>query len=190
MSFKYTAAIAEHFVDLYRTGRFTLTELCKAIDITPTTFYHWKEHNANFKKKLEQADKHRLINIKEIATKGLVKLLEGGEQGDIVEEFTVTTRPIYKYPWLEEDDPMQEILTPAGTHVLIGYKRTTKILMPDAKSVQFALRNADRENYPDTQKAEVKNTGNATLPVIITTPASIKFDFPSNTVDESESKQD
>lgn len=185
---KFEDAKAETFIDLYVTGLYSLKEMCRMAGFSMSTYYHWKASNEGFKKKLAEAEKLRIPEIKEASTRALMRLIEGGEYEEIHEEYErpdITIMP--KYPYLDSDDPlnveaaekeiakMQEM-----PPVLVRRKISHKVIMPNAQSVQFALRNLDKENFPDLQKQEITGEGGKPIPILLIKPESIDTHFPSD----------
>lgn len=188
MSLQYEAAKVETFIDMYITGQYTLTYMCMQSGFSLTTYYHWKRTNEDFQKKLAIAEKMRIPEIKEIATRGLIRLCEGGDYEEVHEEYETPEIVIpLKNPYLDDDDPVnvkhrEEMLKnfKPPTPVLIRRKVSRKVIMPNAASVQFALRNLDKENFPDLQKQELSGAQGGPVAVLLVKPGSIDTHFPSD----------
>lgn len=188
MSLAYEAAKVETFLDMYVTGQYTLQHMCMQAGFSMTTYYHWKRTNPDFQKKLANAEKIRIPEIKESATRALMRLIEGGEYDETHEEYETPEIVIpLKNPYLDYDDPVnvsarEEMLKAIGKPepVLVRRKVSRKVIMPNAASVQFALRNLDKENFPDLQKQEITGDKGGPVAVLIVKPESIDTHFPSD----------
>lgn len=189
MSIKYTPAKAESFCDHYATGLYTLTELCKLIDISMGTYYYWEENIPEFKELLATAKKRKIGNMYTIAAKGAIKLLSGMEYDEISEEYEVPSRPI-KYDFLDDDDDLNKLIAPEPPKpVLVKRYITKKVIMPNPNTVIFVLRNLDRTNFPD-DNSKPNNGPQQPVPVAFIAPAGMRVNFPSNTEDADTNKPD
>lgn len=188
MSLKYEAAKVETFLDMYITGQYTLTTMCMQAGFSLTTYYHWKRTNPDFQKKLQIAESMRIPELKEIATRGLIRLCEGGEYEEIHEEYETPEIIIpLKNPYLDDDDPVnvahrEAVIKnmPRPAPVLVKRKVSHKVIMPNAASVQFALRNLDKDNFPDLQKQELTGNQGGPVAVLLVKPDSINTHFPTD----------
>jgi transposase-like protein len=185
MSIKYTPAKAESFCDHYATGLYSIAELCRLVDITTGTFYYWKENYDDFKKLLEAADKRKITSIHTLAIRGLVKLIGGLEYDEISEEYEVpATKP--KYDFLDDDDELNQIIKPEEPKpVLVKRYVTKKVILPNVNAVMFALRNLDKENFPENKELTFDNK--QPIPVAFIPPPGMVVSFPSNTDDDTNS---
>lgn len=190
MSIKYTPAKAESFCDHYATGLYSITELCKLIDISPGTYYYWKEHIEEFQQLLATAEKRKITQIHSLAIKGAVKLISGVEYDEISEEFEVPPQPT-TYDFLDDDDPLNNIISPEPPKpVLVKRYVTKKVILPNPNTVIFMLRNLDKENFPDNNDKPKSGEPTQPVPVAFIAPAGLRVSFPSNTEDADTNKPD
>lgn len=188
MSLVYQAAKVETFMDMYITGQYTLQHMCQQSGFSVTAYYHWKRCNKDFQNKLAIAEKMRIPEIKEIATRGLMRLCEGGEYEEIHEEYELPTVVIpLKNPYLDDDDPINVAYREEAMKnfeppkpVLVRRRVSKKVIMPNAASVQFALRNVDRENFPDLQKQQIEGNNGGPIAVLLVKPGSVDTNFPTD----------
>lgn len=179
MSLKYRPAVVEAFIDHYITGLYSISELCKLVDISTGAYYYWKETNEEFQAKLEAADKLKIHNIHTLATRGLVKLLTGCEYDETTEEFEVPP-PAPKYSFLDDDDELNELIKPPDPVPVLKRKIVTKkVVLPNPNTVMFTLRNLDKANFPENKELKLENM--QPIPVAFIPPAGMKISFPSNT---------
>jgi len=142
---KYSKTMVDKIVELYSTGRHSIKQICEATKINLSTYHAWRnDPEKDFSNRLKKADADRLDNIKGMATKGLVTLLEGKEYDEVQ-----TT---------EEHDGK------------VTLKVTNKVIMPNPTSVIFALSNADSGNFQQKQKHEHGGIGDQAIEIIITKP--------------------
>jgi hypothetical protein len=188
MSTKYTPAKAESFCDHYATGLYSITELCKLVDISIGTYYYWRENNDEFKALLAAADKRKIHNIHVLAVKGAIKLITGMEYDEVSEEFEIPAAPV-KYDFLEDDDPLNKIISPEPPQpVLVKRYVTKKVVLPNANAVLFMLRNLDKENFPDNNDKPKGTEPTQPVPVAFIAPPGLRVNFPSNTEDADTNK--
>lgn len=181
MSLKYRPAIVETFMDHYATGLYTLTELCKLCDISQATYNYWLDNHKEFAERLKEADKHKIRNIHTIATKGMIKLLSGVEYDEITEEYEMPPPP-RKYDFLDDDDPLNNLIQPAKPEPILKKRFITKkVVLPHANTVMFTIRNLDKINFPDNKEVTLDNK--QPIPVAFIPPAGMVVSFPSNTED-------
>ena len=183
MSLKYTEAIAESFFDHYATGLYSIEELCKLVNISVSTYYYWKENIPEFKTGLAAAEKRKIHNIHSLAIKGAVRLITGEEYDEVSEEFELPP-PKPKYEFLDDDDPLNEIIKPEDPKPILKKRYVTrKRVLPNANTVMFALRNLDKENFPDNKELKFDNM--QPIPVAFVPPAGMIPNFPSNTDEDA-----
>jgi hypothetical protein len=117
-----------------------------------------------------------------------MRLIEGGEYEEIHEEYETPEVVIpLKNPYLDYDDPVnvehrEKMLKTmeAPQPVLVRRRVSRKIIMPNASSVQFTLRNLDKENFPDLQKQEITGDKGGPVAVLLVKPGSVDTHFPSD----------
>lgn len=188
MSIKYTPAKAESFCDHYATGLYSIAELCQLVDISTGTYYYWKENYEDFKKLLAAADKRKIHNIKTLAIKGAIKLISGVEYDEVSEEYEVPPQPV-KYDFLDDDDPLNQIISPDPPKpILVKRYITKKVILPNPNTVIFILRNLDKENFPDNNDKPKGGEPIQPVPVAFIAPAGMQINFPSNTEDADTNK--
>jgi hypothetical protein len=186
-SLTYTAGIAESFLDHYATGLYSITELCKLVNISTNAYYYWKKNIPEFQEALKEAEKRKIHNIHTLAIKGAVRLITGEEYDEVSEEYEVPP-PKPKYDFLDDDDPLNQVIKPEEPKPVLKKRYVTKKrVLPNANAVMFALRNLDKENFPDNKELKFDNT--QPIPVAFVPPAGVVPNFPSNTeADASDSK--
>lgn len=190
MSIKYTPAKAESFCDHYATGLYSLTELCKLVDISMGAYYYWKENYQEFQLLLKAADKRKIHNLHTLAIRGAVKLISGMEYDEISEEYEVPVQPI-KYDFLDDDDPLNKLISPEPPKpVLVKRYITKKVILPNPNTVIFMLRNLDKENFPDNNDRPKGGEPIQPVPIAFIAPAGMRVSFPSNTEDADTNKPD
>lgn len=74
---KYSEHLVERIVELMETDLFSIAEICRKTEISPKTFYEWKQTKPEFKIALEKAAELRDEALFTSARIGLKQLLEG-----------------------------------------------------------------------------------------------------------------
>jgi len=144
---KFNKEISAKIVAFWETGEHTISDICEATGISRETFYRWKKR-PSFEKALDGAYKKRMDNIKGIATSGLMLLLRGKEYEEITTEYV-------------EGKPDADGITKPK---IKSQKKVKRIILPNAATVIFVMKNLDSENFPNTVSAEVSGKGGAALP--------------------------
>ena len=144
---KFNKEIAEKIVGFWRTGEHTISDICIACGISRETYYRWKDKRASFGKQIAAADVERMDRIKEVATSGLMTLLRGKEFEEITTEYV-------------EGKPDQEGNTKPK---IKSQKKVKRIILPNAATVIFVMKNLDQENFPNVVSAELTGKGGSAL---------------------------
>lgn len=122
--------------NLIKSDDYAIYEICDQVGINQDTWYDWKNNHPEFVIAIEKADEQRLDTFKKAARSGLLTLLQGKEWEEVITEYT------------SDKDGKPKIRL---------QKKTKKIILPNAISVIFALKNTDSSNFKDTH--ELDHTG-------------------------------
>lgn len=74
---KYTEKLTEKIVSLIEEDTYSISEICKTLNISRKSFYEWKDTKQGFKKAIEKATERRDDKLLMIARRSLKKKLEG-----------------------------------------------------------------------------------------------------------------
>jgi len=131
---KYSKELAKKIVELWATGEHTITAICTAVEIDRDTFYTWKKKKKAFAKMLEEVEQKRLDKIKEVAVSGLMILLRGKKYEETVTEYVnVKDANGQSKPEIKSQ------------------RKTKKVILPNATTVIFTLKNLDNSNFAKSQ---------------------------------------
>ena len=144
---KFEKEIAGKIIELWEVGEHSIVGICEAVNISRDTFYKWKKRAA-FAKALELANKKRMDNIQDVARSGLMTLLRGKEYEEITTEY------------VESKPDAQGNTKPK----IKSQKKVKRIILPNAATVIFVMKNLDSENFPNTVSAELSGKGGTALP--------------------------
>lgn len=136
---KYSKALAKKIADMYESGEYSVRELCKAAQITPTTFYEWVKRKPYLVERFKQLQAARVKNIGDNAERGIKKLTEGG----VFDEVTVEYENVLMKEYNSEGQVIREYWQE------IEKKRTVKkkIYMPNVTACIFGATNAFPDRY-------------------------------------------
>jgi transposase-like protein len=141
---KYSAKLVAEICELLASGKYTVHDVCKQVDLSETMYYDWKNKKPEFSEAIKNAEKKRLESFKNMALSGLAKLLTEHEYEETHTEYEngPENKPIIKFQ-----------------------KRVKKKVMPNATAVIFTLTNREGEdwkhqnNIDHTTKGESLNKG-------------------------------
>lgn len=137
---KYSLAVVNKICDLIRKDTFTVSELCRAVDIDEATFYRWKNDKSEFCEALKRAEEARTAFFVAEAKKSLLKKI----QGYTVQEKHVTTTGSGKFDANGREIPK-----------IKEQKTVDKHFQPDTAAIIFTLCNGEPENWKNRQNTEV-----------------------------------
>jgi transposase len=124
---------------LIESDDYTVSEICKQVKLSESTYYDWKASNTEFSDAIKKAEERRLDTFKAAARSGLLTLLKGKEWEEVTTEYTEET---------SKDGKAK------GKPKIKSMRRVKKFIMPNPTSVIFALKNLDDENFSDLIKTE------------------------------------
>jgi len=140
---KYSERLATKMTALIEADLYTISEICKALRVSRSTFYEWKEKNADFRRRIKEAEDRRDESLVKMARVSLRKKLEG---------YTSVEEQCYYEP------------ARSNSSVMILKKKVvkTKDKQPDLRAIKYVL---DRE-----EKKKEKEQLPETKPTIINVP--------------------
>ena len=141
---RYDKNIAEKIAEIYGMGTGTIEEICEEFHISKSTFYEWQKSKLHFSDAIERYKIIRLNNMGRMALKGMETLLTKTE-------FTEETL-LYETQY---DKKKQK-----DVQKIVGIKRVTKTVMPNARIVEFVATNRMPGEWKNTSKIDVTSGGN------------------------------
>lgn len=122
---KYNDNVVDKILNLLSIGDYTIDDIAESVGITANTYYNWKKSNPEFAQKIKEAKQKRIDNIRVVATRSLVRMIEG---------YTVEESRIVYVGKKDKGKVKEEIVT-------------TKYIAPMPAIVIFALSNTDPANW-------------------------------------------
>lgn len=157
---KYDKEIVTRICEMLREGDYTVKDICLSVGIHMDTYYEWLKVKPEFKaaaekaieaEKAERWDRHR-----QAAGRGLLTLLEGKEYKEVSTEYTFDRN---------------------GKPKIKSRKVANKVILPNATSVIFALKNLEKDTYKDVVNNEISGKDGEPLQnTVIVLPANNRND--------------
>ena len=136
---KLTEELTDKICKLIEKDTYSINEICKQVGISHTTYFEWKNTNAEFSERIKKAHQNALEQYKVEARKSLRKLVNG---------FTVTNK---------------KKITRRG--IIVEEVEEVKHIEPNTAAVIFTLTNTDPENFKNKQFNDNLNKNiNANIP--------------------------
>lgn len=136
---KYGKEIVERICALIESDDYTISEICKQVDIHIDTWFDWKNNKTEFSEAIKKAEDKRLELFKQAARSGLLTLLKGKEYEEVSTEYV-------------EGKPDKDGNTKPK---IKSQKKVKKFILPNPTSVIFALKNLDSDNFPELMRGEI-----------------------------------
>lgn len=131
---KYSKDVADRILKLLETGRYSIPEICKAVDINPSTYHRWVHEHKSFAIAIKEAKETKWKNVASIAESALVKALEGYEYKEIT----------------KEGKAQADGKTIKVTHI----KEVTKYIPPRDSVIIFTNKALNKEKFGETESLD------------------------------------
>ena len=132
----YTEERRAKFLELYATGKHTVSEMCAAVGWSQTSYYVYKKQYPEFSEACKQADAERLQQLGKMARGGMEKLLGGYKVTETTTRFDLKRNGT--------------TVTPVPASRLV----TEREVLPNARMVEFVLINADPEMFKSRKELQ------------------------------------
>lgn len=145
---KYSKTIVKKIVGLIKSDRYTITEICKHVRISESTYYDWQKTKLEFSEAIKIANESFISDTLIECERSLVKLIKGYDY-DEVRTITVDSgkRDV-------NNNPMPKIKEQT---------KTKKHVSPNLGALIHFQTNRDQENWKNRQTNEVTGKGGKDL---------------------------
>lgn len=157
---KYSKKMADRITKLLESDSYTVTEVCKMVNIAESTFYKWQAEISEFSEGVKKAHEKRMKFFKVEAQKSLLKKIQG---------YTVQEKHTIMIDSKE--------VGPDGKRMprIKEQKIVDKHFQPDTAAIIFTLVNVDPENWKNRQSAEITGKdGKDLVPARVLTKSEAK----------------
>lgn len=147
---KWSQALADKIIELYETGKFTILEICKQVDCNKDSYYQWMKDKPYLQNGIDNVRIRRLNAIADRAESGLMKIVDVFEYDEKKTE----------YENVLVDDPENPGKKKTVAKVK-GHSVTRKIIMPNARAIEYALNNVRKEDWKNTSHIDHTSGGDS-----------------------------
>lgn len=137
---KYNKKIAEKICSLIATDTYTVSEVCRMVKISASTYFDWLNKFPDFSDSIKKAEAERMAFFVVEAKRSLLKKI----QGYTVQERHITTIGSGKFDVNGKEIPR-----------IKEQKVVDKHFQPDTAAIIFTLTNGEPENWKNRQNNEV-----------------------------------
>lgn len=137
---KYSQKLIDKICALIEADTYTVSEICRMVNINPDTYYTWLKENSEFSDAIKKAQDARTAFFVAEAKKSLLKKI----QGYTVQEKHITTTGSGKFDVNGREIPK-----------IKEQKVVDKHFQPDTAAIIFTLCNGEPENWKNRQNTEV-----------------------------------